>query len=298
MDTELEVFSDLLERLHYNLTDFPLYAHKGTLRQFNRYSAACHWHPDLEFILVLVGQMEYFANGQTVHIDKENGIFVSSKRLHYGFSNSMTDCSYIVVTVHPMLLGENTHAGKMYLDEKFGPTADDFMLLTPQISWQQKILLSLNQIYDEMHSTTCNPLRLLSQATSLCSCISDHIHQVSKDSADDQSLVAIWKMTGLIHQHYDSKININDIASAGAVCRSRCCDLFARYIGQTPNTYLMRYRLQKSFEMLRETDRLISEIAIACGFDSASYFSYVFRKETGFTPQDYRKQFISTNKCL
>ena len=70
MDSELEVFSDLSEKLHYNVPDFPLYARKGTLRQFNRYAAACHWHPDLEFISVLDGQMEYFVNGQIVHVDK------------------------------------------------------------------------------------------------------------------------------------------------------------------------------------------------------------------------------------
>ena len=295
MNSSLEVFSDLSEKLHYNLPDFPLYVCKGTLRQFDRYAAACHWHLDLEFILVLVGQMEYFVNGQTVHIDKGNGMFVNSKRLHYGFSNNMTDCSYIVVTIHPTLLGENTHAGKAYLEEKFGSVTDDYILLTPQSHWQQEALLSLNQIYAEMCSNTRNPLRLLSQAASLCACVGDHIQQVSKDSADDQSLLIIWKMTGFIYENYDSKITLDDIASAGAVCRSRCCELFSRHIGQTPNTYLMRYRLQKSFEMLRETNRSISEIAITSGFHSASYFTYVFRREMGFVPQDYRKQIFKSN---
>lgn len=290
MSSELEVFSDLSERLHYNLADFPLYVRTGTLRQFNQYAAACHWHPDLEFILVLVGQMEYFVNGQTVHLDKGNGIFVNSKRLHYGFSSDTTDCSYIVVAVHPALLGENTHAGKAYLEEKFGSVTEDYILLTSQSHWQQEAMLSLNRIYNEMCSDTRNPLRLLSQVASLCACVGDHIQQVSRDPADDQELVVIWKMTGFIHEHYDSKITLNDIASAGAVCRSRCCTLFGKYVGQTPNTYLMRYRMQKSFEMLRETNRSITEIAITCGFHSASYFSYVFRREVGLIPQDYRKQ--------
>lgn len=290
MATGLEVLSDLSEKLHYNLANFPLYVRTGTLRQFNQYAAACHWHPDLEFIFVLIGQMEYFVNGQTVHIDQGNGIFVNSKRLHYGFSNNMIDCSYIVVAVHPALLGENTQAGKAYLEEKFGLVTEDYILLTSKSYWQQEALLSLNRIYDEMYSDTRNPLRLLSQATSLSACVGDHIQKVFRDPADDQVWVAIWKMTGFIHEHYDSKITLNNIASAGAVCRSTCCTLFGKYVGQTPNTYLMRYRMQKSFEMLRETNRSITEIAITCGFHSASYFSYVFRREMGLIPQDYRKQ--------
>ena len=290
MYSDLEVYSDLSERLHYNLPDFPLYARKGTLQQFNRYTAACHWHPDLEFILVLAGQMEYFVNGQTVHIDKGNGIFVNSKRLHYGFSNDMADCSYIVVTVHPVLLGEHTHAGKVYLDEKFGSTTNDYIVLTSQVPWQRETLIAINRIYIKMHSDTGNPLRLLSQAASLCACIGDHVQQICTNPTDNQSWLIIRNMTGFIHQNYDSKIALNDIASAGAVCRSRCCELFGRYVGQTPNTYLMRYRIQKSCEMLRETNRSVCEIAITCGFQNASYFSYIFHKEIGSVPQDYRKQ--------
>ncbi|WP_274380015.1 helix-turn-helix domain-containing protein [Paenibacillus mucilaginosus] len=61
--------------------------------------------------------------------------------------------------------------------------------------------------------------------------------------------------------------------------------MFGSYIGQTPKSYLTRYRIQKSCEMLHDTDRTISKIAISCRFQSASYFSYVFCKEMGIVPQ-------------
>ncbi|MEY8355537.1 AraC family transcriptional regulator [Lachnospiraceae bacterium 54-53] len=290
MISGLEIFSDLSERLNYNIPNFPLYVHKGTLYQFDRYAAACHYHPDLEFILVQDGEMDYFVNGQIVHIGTGNGIFINSKRMHYGFSNDRTDCSYIVAAVHPVLLGAGTLAGKAYLEETFGLDTDNFLLLTPQISWQRDALLLLTQIYDEMHSDTNNLLHLLSLAVTLCDCVGDHIQQISGHSSDEQSWMVLRKMTGYIHQHYDLKITIDEIAAAGTVCRSRCCELFNKYIGQTPNNYLIQYRILKSREMLRETSIPICEIAIACGFQTASYFSYVFRKETGLVPQDFRKQ--------
>ncbi|NIK79691.1 AraC-like DNA-binding protein/mannose-6-phosphate isomerase-like protein (cupin superfamily) [Paenibacillus castaneae] len=289
MRTELEVFSDLSERLDYNLPNFQLYVRKGTLHQFDRYAASCHWHPDIEFILVLEGSMDFFVKGKTVHIDKGSGIFVNSKRLHYGFSPDMTDCSYIVVAIHPSLLGKDTWEGKEYWEEKFGSNSDDYILLTDEIQWHGEVLHSLNQIYNEMHSPTRNPFRLLSQAMSLCAYMGDHIQENSGLLANDQLWAAVWKMTGFIHQHYENKIILGDIAAAGSVCRSRCCELFGQYVGQTPNSYLIRYRIQKSCELLQETDRTISEIAISCGFQSASYFSYTFRKEMGLVPQAYRK---------
>lgn len=52
----------------------------------------------------------------------------------------------------------------------------------------------------------------------------------------------------------------------------------------------LKYRITKSCDMLRETNRTVCDIAITCGFQSPSYSSYVFRSETGLTPQDYRKQ--------
>jgi AraC-like DNA-binding protein len=272
------------------MPDFPLYVRKGALRQFNRYAAECHWHPDLEFIAVIDGSMEYFVNGQTVWVDSENGIFVNSTRLHYGFSTDRTDCAFIVVAVHPALLGEGTYPGKMYLQEKLGPAAVDFSLLSAQIPWQREALLSIRQMDAAMDRNPPNPLRLLAQATNLCAGICERIQKDASQLTGDSSWLTFWKMSEFIHRHYAVKISIDDIAAIGSVSRSRCCSLFGKYIGQSPNVYLNGYRLMKSSEMLRETSRLISEIAIACGFQTASYFSYAFRKEMGAAPQDYRKR--------
>lgn len=289
MSVALEVFSDLSERLNYNMSGYPLYVRKGILHHFENYAAACHWHSDLEFILVLEGKMEYFINGDTVSLDKGNGIFVNSKRMHYGYSTDKKDCTFIVVAVHPTLLGESTSEGKIYIDEKFGSHSENYILLSVHNHWQQEVLLLVNRIYDEMHSNKPNLLFLLSQAASLCAYIGSYIEPITGHVSDAQQLMALWKMTGFIHQYYDTKIMLNDISYAGVVCRSKCCEIFSKYIGQTPNTYLMRYRIQKSCEMLRESNRTISDIALSCGFQSASYFTYVFRKEIGSIPLDYRK---------
>lgn len=289
MSVALEVFSDLSERLNYNWPDYPLYVRKGILNQFENFSAACHWHSDLEFILVLEGNMEYFINGDTVRLEKGNGIFVNSKRMHYGYSTNKKNCTFIVVAVHPILLGESTPAGKIFIDEKFGSRSENYILLSIENHWQQEVLLLMKRIYDEMYSENPSLLWLLSHAASLCAYIGTYIKPVTGQIADDQQLMALWKMTGYIHQYYDIKITLKDISAAGVICRSKCCEIFGNYIGQTPNNYLMHYRIQKSCEMLRESNRSICEIAISCGFQSASYFTYVFRKETGYVPLEYRK---------
>lgn len=140
------------ERLNYNLPGFPLYARKGELRDYERYAAACHWHPDLEFIFVLDGAMDYFVNGQTLCMRADEGIFVNSKRLHYGYSKDNADCSFLVVVVHPALLGEGTHVGREYIESKFDSDAEDYILLTGHTGWQSEALAAIGRIYEEMHS--------------------------------------------------------------------------------------------------------------------------------------------------
>ena len=59
---------------------------------------------------------------------------------------------------------------------------------------------------------------------------------------------------------------------------------------ETPNSYLKHYRIMKSCQLLKDTNRSISEIADSCGFQSVSYFFSVFRKSMGVSPAKYRKQ--------
>lgn len=284
----LDVFSDFSEKLNYNRPNFPLYVRSGTLRLYDKFTVACHWHPDLEFILVLDGSMEYFVNGKIQHLEANEGIFVNSKRLHYNYSENQTDSTFIVVVIHPILLGDQTLAGKEYFDAKFGASVCDFIHLTDHTQWQSEILRDVRHMYDEMNHSDVDFLSLLAQAVSLCAMIGRQIESSHTTPEAKQAWPIIWNMTSFIHKKYDEKITLDDIAFAGSVCRSKCCELFMKHIGQTPNAYVTRYRIHISGQMLRESNRSITEIALACGFQNASYFAQVFRKETGFSPKQYR----------
>ncbi|TAH74734.1 MAG: AraC family transcriptional regulator, partial [Anaerolineaceae bacterium] len=292
MKYQLEVFSDLSERLRYNQNDFPLYVNKGKLEQFDRYAASLHWHHDIEFILILEGSMDYYINGQIVTIHEGEGIFVNSKRLHYGFSTECKNCIFIVVGIHPSLFSEHVSFVHNYWSVKFGKEAEDFILLSRKTPYQSEVLDLINRIYESMHQQNPNPFQLLSEASKLCLYISDNISVSDQEASDGWTWLTLAKMTGFIQSQYENKITLEDIAAAGAVCRSRCCSLFSQYIAQTPINYLKHYRLQKSCEMLRDTNRSINEIALSCGFQSTSYFSYTFKKELNMMPKEYRKQFL------
>ncbi|OWR28336.1 AraC family transcriptional regulator [Saccharibacillus sp. O23] len=290
MDRDLEIFSDFSERLKYNVPDLPICAYKDAPRTRDARAFAYHWHADLEFMLMLDGAMTYYVNGQAVPVTGGMGIFVNSKRLHRGIAGAVDSYSYILATVHPSLLGETSPAAKAYSDRKFGLEAEDYLLLSPDVSWQREILDEIVALHEQMERDPDNPLHLLTRASSLCALAAERLEESPADSGSSDQMAIIHEMTGYIHQRYESKLTVDEIAAAGSVCRSRCCQLFKQHLHLTPNNYLIQYRIQKSCEMLKETNRPVSEIALACGFQSASYFAHVFHKHLGETPQDFRRK--------
>lgn len=106
-------------------------------------------------------------------------------------------------------------------------------------------------------------------------------------SERDQQTVK--EMVAFIHSHMGEKISLEEIASSGAVCQSKCCQLFRTYIGQSPGKYLQRVRIARSVELLKREEKSITDIALECGFGSSSYYVATFRQVTGTTPLAFRK---------
>ncbi len=61
-------------------------------------------------------------------------------------------------------------------------------------------------------------------------------------------------------------------------------------IGMSPNHFIRHLRLQKSKQLLGNTDDTILNISMNCGFSDPSYFAKVFKQEFGITPQEWRNK--------
>lgn len=85
------------------------------------------------------------------------------------------------------------------------------------------------------------------------------------EPAVNTELVSQRKMVSYIYQNYSNNISLNDIASAGNVCRSKCCQIFRKYVGQSPMEFVNSYRLKSSQHLLLTTSLSITDICTACG---------------------------------
>lgn len=62
---------------------------------------------------------------------------------------------------------------------------------------------------------------------------------------------------------------------------------FKKHTGQTLHKYVEEQRIKKAIDMLNQTNYTLSRIAYECGFSSQSYFNYIFKQYTGYTPRNY-----------
>jgi len=69
---------------------------------------------------------------------------------------------------------------------------------------------------------------------------------------------------------------------------------FRATFGETPHRYLQRRRVERAMELLRETDRPVTEICLDVGFNSLGTFGRTFRAIVGEPPTAYRARFGST----
>lgn len=287
---------DRSEIIAYNRPGYPVHVCLDAMNHYRQgdgarypYAAPCHWHNDVELTLVLSGVMKYDVNGEILEMRTGEGIWVNAQQMHYGFTEDDRPCDFICAVFHPIILC----AAGDFENEFIAPVTENdaapYLLLRPDIGWQSEILAETKKLLESSKTKT---FPLDSQAS--CARIWVHLlenlpAQRCRSTSTPADLAIARNMIGFIQKNYREHVTLQSIAAAGAVGQSKCCRIFTKLLGQTPNAYLTRYRLEKSQELLRSGDLPVTHIASAVGFSGSSYFAETFRKYFGMSPSDYRK---------
>ena len=94
-----------------------------------------------------------------------------------------------------------------------------------------------------------------------------------------------------IDAHLDQEIRLTNLAELIGMSQFHFSHLFKQSLGISPYQYLLQQRVERAKQLLRQTDRLIVEIALECGFSSHSHLSKQFRQLTGMTPKFFRTNY-------
>ncbi|MBS0202747.1 MAG: AraC family transcriptional regulator [Planctomycetes bacterium] len=91
-----------------------------------------------------------------------------------------------------------------------------------------------------------------------------------------------------MEQNLDDPITPALLALRSKLSQPRLARLTKRLFGLTPSHFITKTRLTAAARLLRETNRTVAEIALACGFYDHSAFTRAFRAATGVTPTEFR----------
>lgn len=98
------------------------------------------------------------------------------------------------------------------------------------------------------------------------------------------------KMIAYINEHYQQKIELEDIAKIGGYNVAYTSQFFKRQMGISFIDYLLRLRLREATTRLTSSDEAVARIASSCGFADIKAFNVAFKKHFHTTPSEYRKQ--------
>ena len=111
----------------------------------------------------------------------------------------------------------------------------------------------------------------------------------NSDTTEAHSLLRVGNVIGALENDFSRDWKLEELLEIAHMSRSNLMRVFRKATGQTPIEYLVRLRIQKAMEMLRNTDLTITEIAMEVGFNDSNYFTRQFRRILGESPRAFRK---------
>ncbi len=99
----------------------------------------------------------------------------------------------------------------------------------------------------------------------------------------------ISKVKNYIYLNRNKDITSNDICHELNCSRSLVSHQFKMQTGMSLREYITALRLKDAKSLLENSNLTVTDIAFTVGFGSSNYFANVFKKETGISPNSYRK---------
>lgn len=96
-----------------------------------------------------------------------------------------------------------------------------------------------------------------------------------------------------LRQNLSQQWTVEEMAAIAGMGTTLFNEKVKSYTGFTPLNYLINIRISEAIKLLKKQDVSITDIALDTGFYSSQHFSTTFKKLTGYTPSEFRKNNLS-----
>ena len=260
----------------------------------HRFISGCippHWHDELEIFELLTGQVEVVTGDTSYVINAGEGCFINGGVLHTFRVKSRDECRY-----HSFVFESSIVAGApgSVFDTKYikpfvekGHSFVHIKRNDENAEFFSEFDKCFDACVDEKYGYE---FVVRDSLTKMMLSIARCMKGIADSEMSQLVEGRIKDMLGWIDGNIDREITVGRIAASANICVRECQKIFKQYVHYRPMEYVQRRRIIVAAELIRTTDRSITDIALDCGFSSVSYFIKQFRGVVGCTPAGYRKK--------
>ncbi len=150
-----------------------------------------------------------------------------------------------------------------------------------------EFLPKIVDLFDKMIEQSLTNAPFLKQ--SLACLLEEILLTIAVGKARNNGYRALRSSIKYIHLNYTEKIQIPHLAKLEGLSNSRYITVFSKEMGKTPSEYILDLRLARARDLLLSTNMEISRVGVSCGYKDQYFFSKIFKKHMGISPQEYRK---------
>ena len=155
---------------------------------------------------------------------------------------------------------------------------------------QDGLIQSLNDLITAARSESASGLMLTGFLyIFLANLVQSHRSRIPESERMAASDQYVAKAVEYIEKNYAGFISVEDIARSLKINRSYLSTLFSRYLGMSPREFIIRFRMDKACELLKNHNLSVGDVARSVGYEDPFQFSKTFRKTIGVSPTEYRR---------
>lgn len=282
---------NMMETIQHGSKEYPFHFYYDNLELFDFHCIEWHWHTEFEFVYVETGTVYFGISDKQFALSEGQGMFINSKILHRYFSQGNAIVPNFVLMPYFIAAQDSLIYQKYVLPIMASPM--DYQIFSSDIPWQAQALSLMREMMAAQENASDVELvnsYLIQKIWHILYQNTDVEHMGKKENYSASSQARLQLMMQYIHQKFAYNISLSDIADQAKVSKSTALNLFQRYLGISPVTYLVNYRLQEAAKLLASTEKKVTVISKDTGFDSVDYFCKAFKKYYKLTPTEYRKK--------
>jgi AraC-like DNA-binding protein/mannose-6-phosphate isomerase-like protein (cupin superfamily) len=255
-----------------------------------------HWHEELEILYILDGSMILQIDTQDVIVNKGNVVVITPNTIHGATRCSDSPCNYFAIVFHPSFIQSslNDIVEQSYIEPYFTSCSKSFYYLNEKSKEHDKVLSRVRDIID-IYRLKSFGYELIIKAyilQILYYFIQSNPKEMEEYHRDDTlTTLRIKKILTFMEENYKQPFTLTEWAASINLSKEQFCRVFKKYFNNTPINYLLYYRISKAADLLIHSDMPIIDIALETGFESANYFTILFKNKTQTTPTQFRSSY-------